>query len=614
MDDDNKTPDLDILKDLSFAPGWAKEPPKPQTYESFSHDGDFEGRGGRGPFRGGRPDRRPGSDRPDGDRPFRRDGDRPARDGDRPFRRDGDRPFRRDGDRPFRRDGDRPFRRDNDRPATGEDAGRPFGEGRPPRRDGDRGPQWRGGDRRPPREPPVDLSTLPVEVKILPDQKALGVIVFKIAHTHRAYPVRSLSRLFLDNAASCNVRFEVKADHPDVMLHQCPVCGQLDTDAEHLATHMLAAHFDDFFEKVTVEDAEPTGTFPSIAKCGISGRLIGPPNHHSFARRFREIKGEVAPGMSDEDYRRRMEIVHDPEVVAQWKQEARIRTLFRRKPEDTEKTHAEDAEKAKKSPADSAEGAEPSVSSASDAGAEAAGAEASVSPASPVSDAGAEAAGAAEPAAAEPLLERGAAEEVVRSQIIPKRMLSRKRFVCTIEQAQAIRDPQIAPVFRSVWRREQTTPMTLFHAVRGALRSRKFHLFRAGNASGMEFVMSKTPTVLDITHAVPELVQVMEYVTQHECCTRAELFAALGIPMEGTRTADQDRLFQQFAWIVERGHLIEYPNGVLALPAEFPKYRNLPSGGKAAAKPDRAAQTEPAAEEPAPEAPAEDAAKENENS
>ena len=607
MDDDNQTPDLDILKDLSFAPGWAKEPPKPQTYESFSHDGDFDSRGGRGPFRGGgRPDRRSGADRQGGDRPFRRD-DRPPRDGgDRPFRRDGDRPFRRD-DRPPREGGERPFRRDGDRrpQEAGEGTGRPFGGDRPPRRDGDRGPQGRG-DRRPPREPPVDISTLPVEVKILPDQKALAVIVFKIAHTHRAYPVRSLSRLFLDNAASCNVRFEVKADHPDVMLHQCPVCGLLDTDEAHLAGHMLAAHFDDFFEKVTVEDAEPTGTFPSIAKCGISGRLIGPPNHHSFARRFREIKGEVAPGMSDEDYRRRMEIVHDPEAVAQWKQEARIRILFRRKPEETapnaaaaSESHEKNAEAAAPEShaevAESAESTAPVVAPSEEAAS-------TVIPDSPLEQADASPAGAeATPAADEPLLERGAAEEVVRSQIVPKRMLSRKRFVCSVEQAEAIRDPQIAPVFRTIWRREQTNPMTLFYAVRGALRSRKFHLFRAGNANGMEFVISKQPTALDITHAVPELVQVLEYVTQHECCTRAELFAALGIPMEGTRTAEQDRLFQQFAWIVERGHLIEYPNGVLALPAEFPKYRTLPSGGKATSPAHKETQSAPAAES-APEA------------
>ena len=52
MDDDTHTPDLDFLKDLSFAPGWAKEPPKPQTYESFSHDADRDDRGGRGPAGG----------------------------------------------------------------------------------------------------------------------------------------------------------------------------------------------------------------------------------------------------------------------------------------------------------------------------------------------------------------------------------------------------------------------------------------------------------------------------------------------------------------------------------------------------------------------------------
>jgi hypothetical protein len=97
----------------------------------------------------------------------------------------------------------------------------------------------------------------------------------------------------------------------------------------------------------------------------------------------------------------------------------------------------------------------------------------------------------------------------------------------------------------------------------------------------------------------------MDYVTKHECCTRAELFAALGIPLEGTRSAEQDRLYQQFAWIVERGHLIEYHNGVLALPAEFPKFRNLPPTRKVSAAPESHA--EAGAQAAAPELRAETA-------
>ena len=112
-------------------------------------------------------------------------------------------------------------------------------------------------------------------------------------------------------------------------------------------------------------------------------------------------------------------------------------------------------------------------------------------------------------------------------------------------------------------------------ALRGAFRSRKFHVFRAGEGRGIEFVTPKAPVALDVSNAVPELVRVVDYVREHHVCTQTDLFAALGIPMEGVRDAEQDKLYQQFAWIVERGHLIEYHNGVLALPSDRPFFREL---------------------------------------
>lgn len=565
MDDDSQQPNLDFLKDLSFAPGWAKEPPRPQTFESFSapdeHEGRFERRSGgprdRRPPRDGTP--RDRQDRPE--RPFR---ERSPRDGEPRDRQDRpERPFR---ERPPRDGEPRRFER---RPGPPRDGASRDGE---PRRF-ERRPF--GADRRPPREPPVDLATLPVEVKFLPEPKALSLVVFKVTHGHRAYPLRDLSRLFLDNPAACSVRFEVRPDQADLFLHQCAPCGLIGTDANLMRDHLLA-HFEDYFEKVTVEGDEPAGSFPSIAKCGISGRLIGPPNHHSYALRLRDIKHEVAPGMSDEEYRRRIEIVHDDEVVAQWKQEARIRILFRRKAEKPTEPSAAPAESAS-AEAESAP-AEP-VSAEVAAPAEPAPAESAV----PAEPAPVEAAAPAEPAPVEePLLDRGAAEAIFRNEIAPKLLTSRKRATCTLEQARAIRDPVLSLAFRETWRREQHAPISLVFALRGAFRSRKFHVFRAGEGRGIEFVTPKTPVALDVSNAVPELVRVMTYVREHEGCTRADLFSALGIPLEGVRNAEQDKLFQQFAWIVERGHLIEYHNGVLALPSERPFFRDPQRGRRTA--------------------------------
>jgi hypothetical protein len=59
---------------------------------------------------------------------------------------------------------------------------------------------------------------------------------------------------------------------------------------------------------------------------------------------------------------------------------------------------------------------------------------------------------------------------------------------------------------------------------------------------------------------------------------------------------DQNTLIRQVAFLFQRGHLLEFYNGVVALPEAHPKFRKLPEETKK--KPD-------VAETPAPAAPAE---------
>ena len=547
MSDDTNTNPLDFLKDLSFAPGWAKEPPKEQTLAQFSGDDERrDGRGPRRPFRDG--DR--GPRREGGERPPRRDGDRPSF-RDRPRREDGERPSFRDRPPRENRDGDRAPRREGDE--------RPFRGDRGPRREGGEG-QGRPGFRGPFREPRVDVSTLPVEVKFLPDQKEMGVVIRKVQGGHRAYPIRDLARLFLAHPSSCDVRIEVKADQTDLFLHQCTRCGFVTTDPEALRAHMLEKHFDEEFTKETIEGEAPSGAFSCVAKCGLSGRLIGPPNHHSFAQRLRDVLHEVAPGMPEDVYRRKLEMVHDEAAIQQWKDEAKIRTVYRRVV----------AAEAAATPAPS----QAPASGLPNGETEAAPVESPVE--TPVeAEAPSQATVSGHPAE-EPMLDRAMAEAVFAHDIVPTCTTSRKRVSCPFDKAQEIRDPKIAPVVREAWRQEQRSPFSLFIALRGAFRAKKFHLFRVLDGRGMEFVIPKAPTALDVTHAVPELVKVMDYVREHKGCTRGELFAALGVPVEGERNADQDRIYQQYAWIVESAHLIEYFNGVLALPEEHPYFKATP--------------------------------------
>ena len=519
------------LEDLSqiFAPSWARQTPDEvaQKAARFARD-DEDDRG----------DRR--------SRPPRRDGDfRPPRRDDRPPRRDGD-------SRPPRRD-DRPPRRD----------------GRPPRHDDAR--------RAAPPPPPLDL-----DVRFMPASKALAAIIRRIQATHRAYPIRDIVKLFQNDDASLAVRIEARKDgHGPDQIFQCRACGMPALSEAEIADHLLKKHFAEFFDVEEVEAEAPTGNFPCVARCGLTGELLGPPNHHSYAHRVQEMLADRFPGMTEEEYRRHIEMVRDPEVVEQWREQCKHKRVFRRKPEDAGAAKAE---------APKTEGAD---------GAPAPEGEAAEAPAEAVPE-------EAKPAA--PALERHEAEMLFHRDIMPGLIGAATHVVCPATSLKDLPDRRLAAVLnarfadetdpgrRFLNRRPQAAAETaapapvsrlqrngsLFAAIHAAFHHRGLYFFRAGDERGQEFVMASQPVPFDLDHATSELREIAQYVADHPSCPPKQLVEALN-PANDTETAQ--RIVSQVKWLVEKGHLIEFFNGFLSPPAPHPVFKpNPPKPKKAAAE------------------------------
>lgn len=505
--------DNETLLSFEFAPSWARTSPDAH-HERFRREDRRDDASHRGP-----------------EREFGRD--RTSRREDRGPRRE---------NRPPRRD-------DRQEPANGADRmPRPAGGGV------ERGPSAIiGNPERSPfvrREapartayvPPPEVPPLPLEIRLLPEQKALGAIIRRVQTSHRAYPLRDLARLFLDNPASCLVRIESQKDQP-LPLFQCKVCGLPALSEEEIRAHVLSTHLEAFFEIAEVEGEAPAGSFVCVARCGLTGELLGPPNHHSYSVKVQEMLRTRFPNMTLENYRNRIEMVREPEVIEQWREQARKRRLFRVK---TVKQAAPQA--APESQAD-VQAAENAASVAVEA--------------------------------ASPPMERPAAEMYFMREILPRQIGMAWHLLTTVEVA--IRSPsqRLNAAIRDVLNREDHFPASLFFALRGAFRHRSLHLFKVHDARGPDFVAVSPHVQLDVTHAVAELRQIMTYVAENQTCTRQELLAAMTNGDE-TKAA---HFATQLNWLVEKAHLIEYYNGVLCVPAAFPRFRYLASerpGGAAA--------------------------------
>ena len=58
----------------------------------------------------------------------------------------------------------------------------------------------------------------------------------------------------------------------------------------------------------------PKGAFTCVAKCGLTGELLGPPNLHGYDARIREMLRTRFPDMDEAHYRSRIEMVRDSDL------------------------------------------------------------------------------------------------------------------------------------------------------------------------------------------------------------------------------------------------------------------------------------------------------------
>lgn len=475
---------------FDFAPEWARK--SADEYVSRYQGKNYDERTGREE----RP-RREGGFR---ERPPRRDGERP-----RPPRREGE------GFRGPRPDGPRRPRREG---AEGE---RPRG----PRREG-----GRPFERREPVKP------LDAEIRILPNQKTLGSIIKTLQGTHVAFPVKKFVSMFLDNPQACLVRFEAKPE-TETRFWSCKACGLVALSEAELAQHLLATHLTDFFDVAEEPCDPPSGNFPRVAKCTLTGEWVGAPNHHSYRHRVAELAAKA--GMDERDYLRTLEMHTDAESIEAWKRSVTTQTVYRLK-----------------------------AAPVAEAPAVAEGASALEGEAAPAPEA---------PAETRPAYSRDQAEAIFRRDILPGQIVAAKHVCLPVSLAQTSPSLPLRLLLKYTLRDEQRYPRSLFFALRGAFRHRKFTLFRGNDARGPEFVANMVPTPFTAEHAVREIKAALGHVAGHPLCTRGELLAALKAELPDM---DIGLVARQIAFLFQKGHIVEYYNGVLALPEENPKFRKLP--------------------------------------
>jgi hypothetical protein len=234
---------------------------------------------------------------------------------DRPPRRDDRRDDRQQGfrDRGQRNDGRRNFRDDRGGGGGG-------GAGKRHLQDRRSGP--------PQRE---DIAPAPgVRVTLIPDAQAVHLIGKEVHQVARVYPLFDVAQILLAERARLKALFEVEESKPAIF------AGKLDESLfltrEEALRHLWQSDLrSELLEEETVEVDPPTGNFQSVARCGLSGEWLGPPNFHSYQTNLRRLHRERFSNMPFEAYSSKVRTERGEEAVNAWLETTKQKTRWRLK-------------------------------------------------------------------------------------------------------------------------------------------------------------------------------------------------------------------------------------------------------------------------------------------
>ena len=306
---------------------------------------------------------------------------------------------------------------------------------------------------------------LDAEIKVLPETKALGTIMRKLQQSAQAFKLKDLAYFLLDNPETVLLKITPKApqggEGEKLTFHQCRACSFAAQSRDEVVAHVLASHLGDYYEAKEIEVEPPKGNFNCVAKCGLTGVLLGPPNVHEFNSIIRDMIGTKFPNMSEAEYRAKIEMVRDPEVVEEWRKSCTKRTVF------VAKGAGEDA----------------------------------------------------------PKLSREQAEGEFRRNMLDSVVTEPKNLMMTADVAMKSPVRSLAFAAKEALAAERRSPYNMIFALRGAFHHRKMKFFRANDARGPEFVIAHELKTLDMAHAVPELAKVAQFLAEHPCSSKQEIVA-----------------------------------------------------------------------------------------
>jgi len=372
-----------------------------------------------------------------------------------------------------------------------------------PKKEGARGRDTDRANHRPSSDRVAQAPPKPFEgtIRFLPRQSLLENVVAQIKSGSVAYSLFVLARLFLEKPGRYEVRLTAKTEAP---LYQLGENGGISVDREFLERNAFRFAQRDFYQVNVVESDPIKGSFSNVARCRLSGTLLGPTNHHAYQPQLRGLyEQRFSRRMSFADYQRQIEIVSDPAVVERWKEEARKITTYTPLREQPPLTFSSAAE----------------------------------------------------------------TERHFRSHYFPALVHSVKDVTVGGTSSRSLADRVLNRAIEQAWVRETRSPSNIMQELASRLRQNGLHIFRHRRGMLFVSPIRVRAFVHEQAGVSPLVNAIFEAVSARAGINRKQLFETL-TGNGASEDAEPRRLAlaSDLRWLISEGYVVEFNDGSLDLP------------------------------------------------
>ena len=163
------------------------------------------------------------------------------------------------------------------------------------------------------------------KISFFPSLEAFNAICTNLRETGRTFELFDLTSTILAKPERFVVRVSIPKDAIDQEKTLCvsKLDGLVFDSPKAVIDHLITGGLGNIYDVQEVETEPPSGNFPAINKCGITGDWLAPPNYHRYAEMIREHHATKLANIAFDKFEKKIETIREPEAAVAWIEEMR---------------------------------------------------------------------------------------------------------------------------------------------------------------------------------------------------------------------------------------------------------------------------------------------------